>query len=190
MPRHFISLPPELLLHIAEVADYGSLCSLLRTSRFLHFLLWPILYRRETAQSNPVGFLRSIRLGSASAVSKFIAVNADVNAKIEPGDCQDFTGYTYPLATAVVRDQRDIVGLLLQNGANPNARINGFLCHTILADHIHPWAGVLSSASCSGEAPTRTSGSPTTTQRCCTSSLKMPTCRTLSAPWRTASQPS
>lgn len=141
--RSLTTLPPELLLHIAEAADSRTLCALLRTSRHLHFLLWPILYRRETARANPVGLIRSIRLNSLPAVSKFLAVGADVNARITPGDFEDFSGYTYPLATAVVRNHLPIVDLLLHHGADPTAPIDGFLCHTILADHVHPWAGVL-----------------------------------------------
>ncbi len=142
--RSLTSLPPELLLHIAEAADNTTLCSLLRTSKPLHFLLWSVLYRREVALPNPIGLIRSIRLGSASAVSKFLAVGANVNSKIIPGDFEDFSGYTYPLATAVVRNQHAIVDLLLHHGADPNAPIDGFLCHAILADGVHPWAGALS----------------------------------------------
>ncbi|KAK3905759.1 hypothetical protein C8A05DRAFT_30388 [Staphylotrichum tortipilum] len=145
MPQRSLTfLPPELLLHIAEAADCATLCSLLRASKFLHFLLWPVLYRREARRPNPVGLIRSIRLGSVAAVSKFLVVGADVNARITPGDFEDFSSYTYPLATAVVRNQRPIVDLLLAHGADTNAPIDGFLCHTILADHVHPWAGVLS----------------------------------------------
>lgn len=144
MPCDFASLPPELLLQFAESTDQRSLCSLIRAAKFLHFLLWPILYRRELAQQNPVGLIRCIRRGSVTAVSKFITAGADINAKIEPGDCEDFTGHTYPLATAVVRDQKEIVDLLLQHGADVNARIDGFLCYAVLADRVHPWAGVLS----------------------------------------------
>jgi ankyrin repeat protein len=144
MPCDFASLPTELLLQIAESADERSLCSLIRTVKSLHFLLWPVLYRRELSRRHPVGLIRCIRRGSATAVSKFIAAGADINAKIETGDCEDFTGYTYPLATAVVRDQKEIVDLLLQHGADVNARIDGFLCYAVLADRVHPWAGVLS----------------------------------------------
>ena len=142
MRRDLASLPPELLLHIAELVDQGGLCSLLRVAKFHHFLLWPVLYKREVAQPHPVGFIRCIRLDSATAVSKFIAAGADVNARIETGDLEDFTGYTYPLATAVVRNQKQIVGLLLQQGADVNAKIEGFLCYTVLAGRIHPWPGV------------------------------------------------
>lgn len=39
MRRGFASLPPELLLQIAEGADQNALCSLLRTSKSIHFLL-------------------------------------------------------------------------------------------------------------------------------------------------------
>jgi len=144
MRRGFASLPPELLFQIAEGADQDALCSLLRTSKSIHFLLWPVLYKRELSHRHPVGLIRSIRLGLATAVSKFIAAGADINAKIETGDCEEFTEYTYPLATAVVRNQKQIVDLLLQHGADVNAKIDGFLCYTVLADRIHPWAGVLS----------------------------------------------
>ncbi len=143
MRRSFESLPPELHLQIAECADQNALCSLLGTSKLIHFLLWPVLYKRETCRRNPLGLIRSIRLGSVTAVSKFIAAGADINARIETGDCEEFTGYTYPLATAVVRNQKDIVDLLLQHGADVNAKLDGFLCYTVLADRIHPWAGVL-----------------------------------------------
>lgn len=144
MPRTFASLPPEIIMQIGGSADQGSLCSLLRTARFLYFLLWPVLYGNEIVGGNPVGLIRCIRLGSVTGVSKFIAAGADVNAKIETGDCQDFSGPTYPLATAVVRNQREIVDLLLQQGADVSAKIDGFLCYTVLADCIRPWAGVLS----------------------------------------------
>ena len=141
MPRQLTSFPPELLLHVADFADQGSLCSLLRTSKFLHFLLWPTLYKREIARRDPVGFIRCIRLGAVTAVSKFIAVGADVDAKIETRDCEDFAGFTHPIATAVVRNQREIVCLLLQQGAEVGIKIDAYLTHTVLADHIHPWAG-------------------------------------------------
>ncbi len=140
-PRDLASFPPELLLHIADFADQGSLCSLLRTSKFLHFLLWPTLYKREIARRNPVGFIHCIRLGAVTAVSKFIAVGADVNAKIETRDCEEFAGHTFPLATAVVRNQREIVCLLLQQGASVGIKIDAYLTATVLADRIHPWAG-------------------------------------------------
>ncbi len=143
MRRDLASLPPELLLHIAELVDQDGLCSLLQVAKVYYFSLWPVLYKREVAQTHPVGFIRCIRLGSATAVSKFIAAGADVNARIETGDLEDFTGYAYPLATAVVRDQKEIVGLLLQQGADVNAKIEGFLCYTVLAGRIHPWPGVL-----------------------------------------------
>ena len=52
-------------------------------------------------------------------------------------------GFSYPLATAVVRNQKQIVGLLLQQGADVNAKIEGFLCYTVLTGRIHPWPGVL-----------------------------------------------
>jgi hypothetical protein len=143
-PAWLGSLPPELLLHIAEFADQGSLCSLIRVAKFLHFLLWPALYRREIARDSPIGFIRCIRAGSVTAVSKFIAAGVDVNVKVDMGsDLEDFTGYTYPLATAAVRRQKEIVGLLLQNGADVDAKIEGFLCYVVLADGYHPWAGVL-----------------------------------------------
>ncbi len=141
MLRGLASFPPELLLHIAEFADQSSLCSLLRTSKFLHFLLWPTLYTREIARQNPVGFIRCIRLGAVTAVSKFIAVGADVNAKIETRDCEDFAGHSFPLASAVIRNQREIVCLLLQQGASVGIKIEAYLTATVLADRIHPWAG-------------------------------------------------
>ncbi|KAK3903662.1 hypothetical protein C8A05DRAFT_43153 [Staphylotrichum tortipilum] len=144
MHQGFTSLPPELLLIVAECTDQNTLCSLLRTKKPIHFLLWPVLYKREISRRHAVGLIRSIRLGCGTAVSKFIAAGADINARIETGDCEEFTGYTYPLATAVVRNQKAIVGLLLQHGADVNAKIDGFLCYTVLADRIHPWAGVLS----------------------------------------------
>ena len=144
MRRDLASLPPELVLQIAGLVDQSGLCSLLRVAKFLYFLLWPVLYEREIAQPQPVGFIRCIRLGSATAVSKFITAGADVNARIEPSDLEDFTGYTYPLATAVVRDQKEIVGLLLRQGADVNAEIEGFLCYTVLARCIYPRPGVLS----------------------------------------------
>ena len=143
MRRDLASLPPELLLYTAELVDQGGLCSLLRVAKFLHFLLWPVLYKREIAQPHPIGFIRCIRLGSATAVSKFIAAGVNVNIRIDTGDLEDFTGYTYPLATAVVRDRKEIVSLLLRQGADVNAKIEGFLCYTVLAGGIHA-PGVLS----------------------------------------------
>jgi hypothetical protein len=138
------SLPPEILLHIAESAEQGSLCSFTRAAKYLYFLLWPVLYRKEIGRDNPVGFIRCIRTGSVTAVSKFIAAGADVNVRVNMGsDLEEFTGYTYPLATAAVRRQKEIVELLLQNGADVLAKIEGLLSWTVLADGHHPWAGVL-----------------------------------------------
>ena len=73
---------------------------------------------------------------SITAVSKFIASGADVNARIDTGDFEDFTGFTYPLATAVMRDHKEIVSLLLRQGADVNTKIEGFPCYTVLAGRI------------------------------------------------------
>ena len=106
-------------------------------------MLWPVLYKRELARTDPVGFIRCIRLGSLTVVSKFITAGADVNARVEVRDCEDFAGHIFPLATAVVRNRKEIVDLLLQQGADVCVKIDAFLCSTVLADRIHPWAGVL-----------------------------------------------
>ncbi|KAK4153499.1 ankyrin repeat-containing domain protein [Chaetomidium leptoderma] len=140
MARDLESLPPELILQIAECEnlDLSSLSFLIRTNKCLHFLLWWALYRRELSKRNPAGLIRCIRAGSITAVSKFIAAGVDLNAKIDMSpDLEDFTGFTFPLATAVVRGQKEIVDLLLDNGARVDTKIDGFLCYTVLD---HTWA--------------------------------------------------
>lgn len=144
MESRLASLPPEMILHIAGFLDQGSLCSVLRVARFLHFLLWPVLYKRELAKPSPVGFIRCIRAGSVTALSKFIEVGADVNQRVDMGlDLEDFKGYTYPLATAAVRGQAQIVDVLLQNGADAEAKIDGCLCYAVLAYGLPRWASVV-----------------------------------------------
>jgi ankyrin repeat protein len=147
MTSPLASLPPELVLEIAEceLLDQRSLYSLIQASKGLYVLLWPVLYRQAITQNNSVAFIRCIRTGSVTGVSKFIRAGVDVNAKVDMfPDIEDFRGRATPLATAVVRGHKEIVNLLLHQGADVEAKIEGFLCHTILADHRHPYAGALS----------------------------------------------
>jgi len=138
MARTLDSLPPEMLLHIAVFLDQHSLCSLIGAARFLHILLWEELYKRDATHNKSVGFIRCIRAGAITAVSKFIAAGVDVNARVDMSpDIEDFYGYTFPLATAVVRRQREIVRLLLEQGADVCASIEGALCSSVPT---HMWA--------------------------------------------------
>jgi ankyrin repeat protein len=136
-PRDLGSLPPEMVLRIAGFLDQPSLCSLVRAARFLHVLLWEVLYRRDV-QHNSAGLIRCIRAGAITAVTKFLAVGADINAKVDMSpDIEDFIGCTFPLATAVVRSQKEIIRLLLDRGADVGAWIEGDLCYSVLD---HTWA--------------------------------------------------
>jgi ankyrin repeat protein len=130
------SLPPEMILHIAEFLDRRDLSSVIRAATFLHALLEKLLYKREVGQGRLTGLVYSIRGGAITAVSKFIAAGANVNAMIDMcPDIEDFVGYTTPLATAVVRGQREIVKLLLEKGARVDTKFNGILCYSVL-DHL------------------------------------------------------
>jgi ankyrin repeat protein len=142
MAPDFASLPPEMILHLAGFLDRRDLSVLVRTSKFLHVLLEKLLYRREVARDRHlVGLVHCIRGGAITAVSNFIAAGANVNATINMSpDIEDFVGWTTPLATAVVRGRREIVELLLGNGAHVETRFPGFLSHSVLD---HNWAGAV-----------------------------------------------
>jgi ankyrin repeat protein len=141
MTADLASLPPEMILHVAGFLGRLDLCVLIRASRFLYVLLEKILYKREVAKRRFVGLLRCVRGGAITAVSKFIAAGADVNAEINMSpDIEDFVGWTTPLATAVVRGQREIVKLLMENGAHVEARFPGLLSYSVLD---HDWAGAV-----------------------------------------------
>jgi ankyrin repeat protein len=139
MTTNLESLPPELVLHIAEFLDRHEISCVIRAATFLYALLQKPLYKREVAQGRLIGLVYSIRAGAITAVSKFIAAGANVNAMIDMcPDIEDFVGYTTPLATAVVRGRREVIRLLLEKGARANTTFNGILCYSVL-DHL--WAG-------------------------------------------------
>jgi hypothetical protein len=132
------SLPAELIYEILESLDQSSLSSLAQSSRFLHTFTSNLLYTRDAAEHKSIGLVRCIRTGATESVAKFIAAGVDVNATINISpDMQEFSGDTTLLAIAVVRNQIDIVRLLLSHGADVCAKIDVALCYSVLA---HPWA--------------------------------------------------
>ncbi|KAK3291167.1 ankyrin repeat-containing domain protein [Chaetomium fimeti] len=133
------SIPPELIYEIVEFLGQRSLSSVSQCSRFFHSFTSHLLYRRDATEHKSTGLVRCIRSGATESVAKFIAAGMDVNAttiNISP-DMEDFSGNTTVLATAVVRNQIEIVRLLLSHGADVCARIDATLCYSVSA---HPWA--------------------------------------------------
>lgn len=132
------SLPAELIYEILEFLDQSSLSSLARSSRFLHTFSSDLLYTRDAAEYKSIGLVRCIRTGATESVAKFIAAGVDINATINISpDMQEFAGDTTLLAVATVRNQIDIVRVLLSHGADVCAKIDSALCYSVLA---HPWA--------------------------------------------------
>ncbi|KAK4095994.1 hypothetical protein N658DRAFT_481372 [Parathielavia hyrcaniae] len=135
MASHLASLPPEMVLHIAEFLDRRHLSRLICAAGYLYAHLDELLYKREVTQGRLDGLVYAIRRGAATAVSKFIAAGSDVNAMVNmTPDIQDFMGYASPLAIAVVRGQRQIVEILLDNGARVLNPFSGALCYAVF-DH-------------------------------------------------------
>jgi ankyrin repeat protein len=135
------SLPPEMVLQIVDCLDQNGLCSFLRAAKFLHTLAWDILYKRDVAENKSRGAVHCIRSGAIDSLARFIAAGLDVNAPIDIfPDIQDYSGKTSLLTTAVVRNQIEIVRLLLSHGANICAINEGTLCYSVLSyDWDHTW---------------------------------------------------
>jgi ankyrin repeat protein len=107
------SLPLELVLDIVEPLDDASLSALSKTSKYSNFLFGQVLYTRESK-----ALIYCIQKGNIAGVEKFLALGADVNAKIEMGhNITDLYGETTPLIAAAIRGHADIVELLLRKGA-------------------------------------------------------------------------
>jgi len=132
------TLPAELIYEILESLDQSSLSSLAQSTTFLHTFTSDLLYTRDAAEHKSIGLVHCIRTGAIESVAKFIAAGVDVNATINISpDMQEFAGDTTLLAIAAVRNQIDIVRLLLSHGADVCAEIETALCYSVLA---HPWA--------------------------------------------------
>ncbi|KAL2130767.1 hypothetical protein VTI74DRAFT_5966 [Chaetomium olivicolor] len=125
------SLPHELILQIAhcELLNERSLFSLIQANRHFYSILWEALYKR--ARHHPIGLIRCIIKGALTAVSKFIEIRVNVNAKVDLDSCHELDDslafssfpFTYPLLAAVIRGDGDIVDQLLSQGAVVEARI-------------------------------------------------------------------
>lgn len=108
-------LPSELLLTIAEDLSPKDVNSLLRTSRFLHSLLTPLLHKLALEDKDSMSALSWAATSGHEALVRLILLKgnpADINA-------QDNTklGLT-ALHCAANGGHKAIVRLLLQNGAN------------------------------------------------------------------------
>ena len=141
---HLLSLPPDLLLSIADFTPEPSLNALLQTTSSLHTLLDPHLYRSNIRHSQSNALLWASLYGNATVVRKLLAHHADPNTtavrrrrnavlpesatnpgssrmlNILEGDVKrgHVAGLASPLVYAAAGGHVDVMAMLIAHGAD------------------------------------------------------------------------
>ncbi|KAG8157227.1 hypothetical protein KVR01_012935 [Diaporthe batatas] len=116
-----VKLPNELILMLDDWADVPTLAALARTSRRLHDLMNPVLYRRSAKEQHSSALLWAAENGLVETVKLCLSHGADINLPLslqEDAQVGDVPASGTPLHYAVRRGHDDLVEYLLDNGAD------------------------------------------------------------------------
>lgn len=77
-----LDLPSELILAFGDCADPPSLSALASTSRWLHSLLNPLLYRRNAKEQHSAAIIWAAENGRIDTARLCLAHGADINTSL------------------------------------------------------------------------------------------------------------
>lgn len=122
----FLSLPNEIVIEIVENLDKEQdICSLIRVSRRLHNLFDDYLYRHNIKHRRCSALFWAVEHGRESIARKMLHLGADVDVneqKARSNESGPRAGFK-PLHLAAQKGHLAIVKLLLEVGADPEARV-------------------------------------------------------------------
>lgn len=119
----FLSLPNEIIIEIVELLEKErDICSLMRASRRLYDLFDDYLYRYNITYKSSWALFWAAEHNRESTARKLLHLGANVNIKLRKGAGAKGKPRLTPLHVAAEKGHLAIVKLLLEVGADPEAR--------------------------------------------------------------------
>lgn len=82
----FLDLPNDLILEIGDWAVFPTLCCLASSSRLLHALLNPLLYRRDAKEQRSAALIWAADNGRVDTAKLCLSHGADINTALPHED--------------------------------------------------------------------------------------------------------